>query len=181
MFPCTPVFRHFDDRLHGTVLLEIIKLLNLRVPSPALKKKILFLSMTPCSGRPHCIQTSTSERWKIIAQQTEKKHQCAKSNKRIIRNHLCKKSQTMEPSAIAQQSGKRNIKNITEKKSNEVFVKEHISHCQKLKKGNIRRCSKIKKRDNLCKIESLFIHSQYSRKTSLPPRAYIRRQESKSA
>ena len=32
-----------------------------------------FLSMRPCSGRPHCTQTSTSEKLKIIAQQTEKK------------------------------------------------------------------------------------------------------------
>lgn len=29
MFPCAPIFRHFDDRLHGAVLFEITKLLNL--------------------------------------------------------------------------------------------------------------------------------------------------------
>ena len=38
MFPCAPVFRHFDDRLHGTVLFKIIKLLNMWAPSPGLKK-----------------------------------------------------------------------------------------------------------------------------------------------
>ena len=75
----------------------------------------------------------------------------------------------MEPSAIAQQSGKRNIKNITEKKSNEVFVKEHISHCQKLKKGNIRRCSKIKKGIIFAKLNHYsYIHSIQEKRHSHP-------------